>query len=151
MTSPEWGEGVGQILTKGREVMWTQLLARLVTNRKHSFQLFFVVLYTCSVLYQLVLPSRTHTAKRDQSQKRFPTVFCRAKSPMEAARIDPPPMGTQTPIDENHLKSNNFHGWASKFPREADQFWLPAWAFCPVKHSWKSFFTLISFTGTIRG
>merc|ERR1711879_865104 len=29
-------------------------------NRKHSFQLFVVVLYTCSVLYQLVSPSLAH-------------------------------------------------------------------------------------------
>ena len=30
-------------------------------NRKHSFQLFVVVLYTCSALYQLVSPSVAHT------------------------------------------------------------------------------------------
>ena len=44
----------------------------------------------------------------------------------------------------------NFHGWASKFQREADRFRLPPWAFCPAKHGWKSFLTLTSFPAPIR-
>ena len=48
------------------------------------------------------------------------------------------------------LKCTNFHGLASKFPREADRFRLPPWAFRPAKYGWKSFLTLTSFPAPIR-
>ena len=48
------------------------------------------------------------------------------------------------------LISSNFHGWASKFPQDEDRFWVPPWAFCSVKHGWKSFLTLNSFPAHIR-
>ena len=48
------------------------------------------------------------------------------------------------------LKSMNFHGCACKFPGEEDRFRLAPWAFRPVKHSWKYFFTLTSFPDEIR-
>ena len=48
------------------------------------------------------------------------------------------------------MKSNNFHGLASKFPREEDRFRVPPWAFCSAKHGWKSFLTLNSFPAPIR-
>ena len=50
----------------------------------------------------------------------------------------------------NSLKSSNLHGWASKFPRDADRLWLPPWAFRSAKHGWKYFLTLNSFPAHIR-